>query len=56
MGYGLWVVSDVEVVSVYWCEVGVLNESGERLCNCDGKFKIFGQRGVAGHRKPLCGG
>jgi hypothetical protein len=35
----------------------MLNESGEKLCNCDGneKFKMFGERGVAGHRKPLCG-
>lgn len=44
----------------YWYtyEVGVLNESREKLCNCDGdgKLKMFGKRGVDGHRKPLCGG
>ena len=44
----------------YWYtyEVGVLNESREKLCNCDGdgNLKVFRKRGVDGHRKLLCGG
>jgi hypothetical protein len=45
-----------EGILVYWCAVGVLNETVGKLCDCDGKFKMFGERGVDGHRKPLGGG
>jgi len=33
-----------------------LNEGVGKLCDCEGKFKMFGERGVDGHREPLCGG
>jgi hypothetical protein len=45
-----------EGIPVYWCEVVVLNESVGKLCDCDGKFKMLGERGADGHRKPVSGG
>lgn len=62
VGCELWIVDCGEwgMGKWYWYtyEVGVLNESREKLCNCDGdgKLEMFGKRGVDGHRKPLCGG
>jgi hypothetical protein len=48
VGGGLWALGCGEVVSVHLCEVGVLNERVGKLCDCDcdEKFKMFGEREV----------